>query len=550
MKKSIQIGFVLLILVWTGKSYAQNVGIGTQTPDQSAILELQSTNQGLLVPRMTYNQITAIPNPLEGLIVYDIENHCLRIFILGVWECLYSTTGQPPSSKPNHYAIDPNFDVLNLPTSTMQQAHADWWTGYQSPNNLYEVSPAELFAPADINNWKSNGSYSLARHGGNFLYTLTELMRTTCDPNALTELISWSQQIRSNLQDHDGRGYVYFEYTAVVASNPSDNQHNLDDTQWLDEGMAAAVLSHIAYVMHLNRDLSTVAGAEADFWFQYLDENWIPKWNYRTTYGTANQITPAPALGLQNAVNWNGGVGGSGGNAGDIVLWGGADYYDSGKQGPRFNDIPGIVHEFPANNHAHPYIMSLYMYYVMGQYFTDTGLTPKGAYLTGTAQDYINEAQTRHDWWYQKIISQPDGSLEWQHFLHMPSSGTRTSWYTHPTVTYLTLLHWESFGNFASDTDMTAYSKVFYSGNSNDNTDVYDPGNISTMKRDTDGGGGDVNFAMLHNGLLSCWDNSGTLLSLNNQAIISPTSHHINQNTVYQHLIHYNIILSCEFNSQ
>jgi hypothetical protein len=33
--------------------HAQNVGIGTSTPDQSAALDMSATGKGLLIPRMT-----------------------------------------------------------------------------------------------------------------------------------------------------------------------------------------------------------------------------------------------------------------------------------------------------------------------------------------------------------------------------------------------------------------------------------------------------------------------------------------------------------------
>ena len=47
-----------------------NVGIGTSTPDNSAILQVDSTTKGFLPPRMTASQAEAISNPSEGLMVY------------------------------------------------------------------------------------------------------------------------------------------------------------------------------------------------------------------------------------------------------------------------------------------------------------------------------------------------------------------------------------------------------------------------------------------------------------------------------------------------
>ena len=52
---------------------AGNVGVGTLTPDASAVLDASSTDSGFLVPRMTTAQKTAISTPAESLIVYDTD---------------------------------------------------------------------------------------------------------------------------------------------------------------------------------------------------------------------------------------------------------------------------------------------------------------------------------------------------------------------------------------------------------------------------------------------------------------------------------------------
>ncbi len=49
---------------------AQKVGIGTNIPDASAQLDVTSTNNGFLPPRMTCAQRNAIVNPAAGLIIY------------------------------------------------------------------------------------------------------------------------------------------------------------------------------------------------------------------------------------------------------------------------------------------------------------------------------------------------------------------------------------------------------------------------------------------------------------------------------------------------
>ncbi len=57
---------------------AGNVGIGTTTPDASAIVDMSSSNKGVLVPRVQLKgttDITTIPNPAIGLLVYNMADN-------------------------------------------------------------------------------------------------------------------------------------------------------------------------------------------------------------------------------------------------------------------------------------------------------------------------------------------------------------------------------------------------------------------------------------------------------------------------------------------
>ena len=50
------------------------VGIGTTIPDASSILEVQSSNAGVLIPRIALTSskdVTTIPNPEESLLIYN-----------------------------------------------------------------------------------------------------------------------------------------------------------------------------------------------------------------------------------------------------------------------------------------------------------------------------------------------------------------------------------------------------------------------------------------------------------------------------------------------
>lgn len=76
----------LVTLAFIGLSTANaQVGIGTTTPDASAILELDVSNltekKGFLPPRMTTAQRDDnIVNPAEGLTIYNTDTYCLQFY--------------------------------------------------------------------------------------------------------------------------------------------------------------------------------------------------------------------------------------------------------------------------------------------------------------------------------------------------------------------------------------------------------------------------------------------------------------------------------------
>ena len=62
-----------------------NVGVGTSSPDASAALEIASTEQGLLIPRMTSAQRDAISSPAPGLLVYNTDDDEINKYNGSAW---------------------------------------------------------------------------------------------------------------------------------------------------------------------------------------------------------------------------------------------------------------------------------------------------------------------------------------------------------------------------------------------------------------------------------------------------------------------------------
>ena len=82
---------LLAAVLVTASTFAQ-VGIGTNTPDASSILDITSTTGGLLTPRMTAAQRDAIATPSQGLIIFCTDCASgegeLQISLSSVWKNL------------------------------------------------------------------------------------------------------------------------------------------------------------------------------------------------------------------------------------------------------------------------------------------------------------------------------------------------------------------------------------------------------------------------------------------------------------------------------
>ena len=63
-----------------------SLGLGTTSIVSTALFEMVSTTKGLLPPRMTTSERTAINSPAEGLIVYDLTIHKLFVYDGTTWQ--------------------------------------------------------------------------------------------------------------------------------------------------------------------------------------------------------------------------------------------------------------------------------------------------------------------------------------------------------------------------------------------------------------------------------------------------------------------------------
>jgi hypothetical protein len=83
---------------------AQNVAINTDGSNAhpSAMLDVKSNNKGMLVPRMTTAQRTAIASPAPGLMVYDTDNNSFWFYNNVSWTQITTGGSSPWTSTGNN----------------------------------------------------------------------------------------------------------------------------------------------------------------------------------------------------------------------------------------------------------------------------------------------------------------------------------------------------------------------------------------------------------------------------------------------------------------
>ena len=109
----------LVVLFFLQNTNAQSVGIGTSTPHSSAALDVTSTDKGFLLPLLSQTARLAIPNPADGLMVYDTSSQRFYQYQDGRWRFILNSEYWEQSSTSN--VLYNLADSIGIGTSSPQQ---------------------------------------------------------------------------------------------------------------------------------------------------------------------------------------------------------------------------------------------------------------------------------------------------------------------------------------------------------------------------------------------------------------------------------------------
>ncbi|MES2629594.1 MAG: hypothetical protein V4616_11550 [Bacteroidota bacterium] len=150
-----------LTLGLTSGLRAQSVGINTDgtTPDASALLDVKSTSQGVLVPRMTKAQRDAIASPANALVIFQTDNTAgfyynagtavakdWKMVGAGVSQMLYVTLAADHVLNMWAYKIYPS--QLNTTVSVVNAANWSDNTFTVPSDGLYQVNAMIIMTSA------------------------------------------------------------------------------------------------------------------------------------------------------------------------------------------------------------------------------------------------------------------------------------------------------------------------------------------------------------------------------------------------------------------
>ncbi len=131
------------------------VGIGTATPNASALLDLNSTSKGFLPPRMTTIQRNAISPATAGLVIYNTTINQLETYTGAGWSALYSGNAlhfaqYRANAIQNGFTAD--VTKVNFPTAVINSGGIAISSG-----NTFTL-PANRIYRVDVNmGWKDGG---------------------------------------------------------------------------------------------------------------------------------------------------------------------------------------------------------------------------------------------------------------------------------------------------------------------------------------------------------------------------------------------------------
>ncbi len=219
-------GLFLFLLCF--QAFSQ-VGINTMTPHSSSMLEISSTEKGILIPRMTSAERIAIASPATGLMVYDTTLNAFSYYDGTTWNSIGgSGTNYWTLSGTNLY----NNSGTNLGIGlTAPSANLDI-TGTNAGSNSLQLRSGNLSGSTS-----SNQILFGYNNSASFRHAIKTRHQSGASQGNAIDFYAWNYGVDAtgtvgtkHLMTLDGTGYV-----GLGTTTPNDKLHVVGNTR-IDNG--------------------------------------------------------------------------------------------------------------------------------------------------------------------------------------------------------------------------------------------------------------------------------------------------------------------------
>jgi hypothetical protein len=173
----------------------------------------------------------------------------------------------PTSQAQSDYSLrgNPDFSADNL-SPEMRLWYDRLWAAIG--NSAIYPNPGEAAASGDL--------YQIGRTLNVNITALLTAFRITGAPALLGEVDRLMEIARGQLQDYNDDDYLNWRWLRETTSS-----YYGDDRHPMDEMLAHSYLPEVAYALRLNVDLNPDYAAHADFWEDYIVNQFLKKWQER-----------------------------------------------------------------------------------------------------------------------------------------------------------------------------------------------------------------------------------------------------------------------------
>jgi hypothetical protein len=232
---------------------AQNVGIGTQSPNASAKLELSDANRGFLPPRVallaTNNSTSPISSPATALLIYNTATAGSGTTAVTPGYYYYSgsawvqlttnlsawmLTGNSGTSSSTNFMGNTDSVNLNLKTNNTTRftiaANGKIGIGSSSPTNLFETNNGNIYL-GNSNNTAGELRFAQPSSGGSY-YTAIKAQSQSAN---ITYVLPTTQGAANSVLTNDGTGVLTWGLGSVQFAEKTADESVTSSTTLQDD---------------------------------------------------------------------------------------------------------------------------------------------------------------------------------------------------------------------------------------------------------------------------------------------------------------------------